>query len=554
MRVVFDSISRFFSRLAFIFICIVLPFSNSFAGLTVGTAVTHPLRSVTESENFSIGVDELGSSLISEGRLLELGLDLSTFTSPLSRYELDYLQSILSRDATDVSEWQADISSRGTQDAAQWKLQRFSDAVDDIAGMTHEIIDTAVSGSYSSEDIITARGETLATIQAFWPTAIIDPTSPESIKTFLATNSVLSSTTFASSREADAYIANSGGSSFDLTSFRSCYSNSDSISGGAENCSMSDGDWTSLNTLQVAAANDNFANITKYHLDTVFNADNSNYTIDLTDDTNLQYTQNCIAEANSNAWIDIKNCVTSATSQVAAKWKIYQISLGHDEITHPTSHLTISLYDRAVSAAGSPFLQNVLNAKPSYNLNNLRKHLEEYFRAQRLTDQSSDERFKLFPVNKVGFKDGLDSYNAWLSNSGFSTTALEQADHEVDDIVQAWEACRRSHDPTSGGRFVCMPSYSVWSAHATTRAAANIVQVRHNDFAGPRVYFETLMGEHINIQNFATANSTEFGWRDDNQNKDVTARVGWISSSGTYGFLNIDAPNSPQIGALVRRL
>ena len=48
----------------------------------------------------------------------------------------------------------------------------------------------------------------------------------------------------------------------------------------------------------------------------------------------------------------VKSCIGSATAQVAAKWKIYQISLGTDNATHPLADLTKTLYDRAVNAPG----------------------------------------------------------------------------------------------------------------------------------------------------------------------------------------------------------
>lgn len=528
--------------------------ASAMAGLAVGTTTAKsPLRGVSAVENFSIGVDELRSGQLSRERMQDLGLDLSAFSQPLTSYELDYIRLSLSTTATDVSQWQADINGLGAQQAAQWQLLRFSNGVDDITEMTHAMIDAAVGNSYSSQDIIAARNETLATIQTFWTTASLDPSSPSSIRSFLATNTLLSSVAFASDDEADAYIAHADRSQFTLPVFRSCYDSGDSLTGGAGRCLIRHNDWNSLQSLQMAAADDNTTAITKTQLDAVFTADNATYTIDLTESTNLHYVQNCITSLNVNSWANMKSCVSDAVPKVAAKWKIYQISLGYDNTTHPTSDLTVSLYDRAVSDSGSPFLQEILDAKPSYTMATLRKNIGDYFSAQRVTDQSSDDSFKLFPVNRAGFKDGLNSYNAWQANSGFSVATVQSIAAE-EDIVRVWEACRRSHDSVSGGYYRCTTSYGAWSARATTQAANNIVQVRHNDFSGPRVYFETLMGVQVNLQDFAKEHSTRFRWYDENRAVNQESRIGWISSSGSYGFLNIEATSSPPIGVSIQKL
>lgn len=211
-------------------------------------------------------------------------------------------------------------------------------------------------------------------------------------------------------------------------------------------------------------------------------------------------------------------------------------------------------HDRAVSDNGTAFLQDILDARPSLSISNLRTTLSSYFTANSITDQSSDNDFKLFPVHKAGFKDTLTSYNAWVNNSGFSVSTVDNAS---EDIVRVWEACRRSRDTTSGGSTTCTPSYSTWAARAAARAADDIYQVRTNDFQGPRVYLETLMGITVNLQNISTAYLTEFRWNDHTNGTQRQGRFGWTSSSGSYGFLNQDGnyiAESPPIGGLMEKL
>lgn len=545
---------RYLSKIIFLVFALTLPISGSFAGLTVGTIATKPLKQVSSGENFSIAADELDASTLSESRMLEIGLDLSAFNSPLLDYELDYIRSILTTGATEVSTWQSDLANKGSQEAAQWKLGRISDETDNSSELSFAMIDAAVGGSYSSNAIISARGETLSTIQTFWSSGSITTSSPASIKTYLATNATLSNTAFASANEADAYVANADNANFTVANFSSCFSNSDSITGGANTCSVTNAQWSAFSNLQTAVTDNTTANITKANLDAVFGVDNSSYTIDLSDNANLQYTQNCITGVSANSWTNIKSCVTAATLKVAAKWKVYQISLGTDNATHPSSDFTVSLYDRAVSDNGTAFLQDILDARPSLSISNLRTTLSSYFTANSITDQSSDNDFKLFPVHKAGFKDTLTSYNAWVNNSGFSVSTVDNAS---EDIVRVWEACRRSRDTTSGGSTTCTPSYSTWAARAAARAADDIYQVRTNDFQGPRVYLETLMGITVNLQNISTAYLTEFRWNDHTNGTQRQGRFGWTSSSGSYGFLNQDGnyiAESPPIGGLMEKL
>lgn len=536
--------------LIFFVLCIVAtPITASFAALIVGTARdTKVMSAVGTNQLFEIGVEELTASTLTESRMLELGLDISNFNSPLLDYELAYLLTILSASAADVSEWQADIGSKGSQEAAQWKLNRFLDDTDNTSALTFAMIDTAVGGGYSSSAMITARGEDLSTIQTFWSGASIDTSSPASIKTFMATNATLSSNIFASANEGDAYLLNADNANFTIANFSACYSSSDSITGGASTCSITNAQWSSVNLLQAAVTDNSSTNITKANLDTAFGIDNSSYGVDLTVGSNLEYTQNCIKGVSANSWSNIKSCVTSATAKVAAKWKMYQISLGTNTADHPISDFTVALYDRAVSDNGTGFLQDVIDARPSLSLTNLRNDLSTYFSANSITDQSSDTDFKQFPVNKAGFQNAMTSYNAWVANSGFSVSSV---DNSSEDIVRVWEACRRSLDTTSGGSATCTPSYATWAARAADRAANNIVQVRNNDFSGPRIYYETLMGVVFNIKTIATVTVTQFSWNDHTDGTLRQYAIGWTSSSGDYSFFNqggMTIAMSPPIG------
>ncbi|MCE2517468.1 MAG: hypothetical protein J4F41_06465 [Alphaproteobacteria bacterium] len=264
-----------FVRFAFMIGILLAVIAPVQAGMTVGVLTSNPVRGVGTEENFAIGIDELTADSLTESRMLDLGLDLSNFNSPLLDYELSYLRSILSSNATTVADWQSDIGNKGSQEAAQWKLERISDETDNSTELTHAMIDAAVGAPYSSSAIISARGEDLSTLQTFWSTASFDTSSPSSIKTFIATSVLLSNTVFASSAEGDAYVANADSANYSVANFSACYASTDSISGGANTCSITSSQWTAFDALHTAVTDNSTTNITKANLDAVFGADNS---------------------------------------------------------------------------------------------------------------------------------------------------------------------------------------------------------------------------------------------------------------------------------------
>ena len=539
---------KFFLR--WLTILIALMPVAAYAAFAVSTLSPNKPRGATSDENFQITVDDLSADTVTETQLRDLGLDLSAFNDPLLEYELAYLKSILSTNAASKDEWQSDIGNKSTQDAAQWKLGRVSDGTDNESEITFAMIDAAIGGSYSSSEVASARSATLSDIQTFWTTASINTTSVISLKTFMATSALIGSVEFASYLAADSYLAHSDKSNYSVANFNACYNHSDSITGGANTCSISYSNWSVVDTLFTSVNDNSSTNVTKANLDTLFGIDNSSYSLDLTYSPNLQYTQDCIITLTSESSSSIKSCVTSATQKAAAKWKVYQISRGHDNTTHPLTDLDVQLYDRATSDNGSAFLQNLFDARPSYAISNMRSQIRSYFPANSITDTSSDTAFKQFPVVKVGFKNQMTSYTNWLANTGFSVSTV---DNSSEDIVRVWEACRRSLDTTSGGSGTCTPTYATWAARAADRASNNIVQVSHNDGEGIRTYYETLMGITYNIKNIATAHSTEFEYLDAN-NTSRTRRIQWISSAGHYSFwYNVNATTSPPTGAQIEK-
>ncbi|MGC6485023.1 MAG: hypothetical protein ACON4P_05055 [Candidatus Puniceispirillales bacterium] len=492
------------------------------------------------------------NNTLSQADLESIGLDLAALGSPIRPWQLENLSSILSTSATAISDWQTTITNFNTPAAARWKIGQVAagNSGHEDSDIDNDLLDTAIGSSFSSATAFSAAAGTSAS--GFAAATVFDNlTAPDNNAPNIQ-SSLLSYIGFTNAQYAG-WNNNSDKTNFSVADFNACFASNDPLTGGSSTCTITNANWTDLNTILTAATDNATASLTQAALDDLFGISGSSYSIDLSDSVNLAYVQECIVDLDGPTSTSISACVTGSTAQVAAKWKIYQIALGTDNATHPTTDLTAGLYDRAVNQT-SGFLQDVLDAKPSFSLTDLQAALSSYFTNNGLTDQSSDDAFKLFPVSRVGFRESLTSYNQWVLNSGFSVGAVNNAS---EDIVRVWEACRRSLDNLSGGTGTCNPTYAQWRDRAADRAANNIIQVRSNDYfhgvnSGPRVYTETLMGITINLHDVSTRDSTQWQWTDQNGNSQ-TERHGWVTGNGSYAFWYGGLAESPPIGALLTR-
>ena len=503
--------------------------------------------------NFETLKDDLAdNTTLTVSQLESIGLDLSSMPNPVTNWHLDYLSSALDQDALLTSAWQSTIDQFNTQTAALWKIgQVAAGASGHLPGdLTPAIINIAIGNDFDSNTLMTARSSASASNFA-GNTSFTNLTPPNN--TASNVKSELLSYVGFTDAQYTAWNSNSDKSSFTVSSFNACFASSDTLTGNANACTISLSDWNTINTL-VTAVNDNQTSaITEAAINDLYGLDNSTYSINLGDSVNMAYVQDCLFALNPAYSGNIKTCINNATRQEAAKWKIYQISLGQDNTTHPLTDLTTGLYDRAVNSS-SGFLQNLFDANPNYSLTNLRGGLRSYFPNNSITDESSDDAFKLFPVSRVGFRDGLTSYNNWIATTGFS---VSDVDNSSENIVRVWEACRRSLDTLSGGAAMCNPTYAQWKTNAENRAANNIIQTRANDAFtgrtdGPRVYTETLMGIVINLHNVSVRDSTQWQWTDQNGNSQTSSH-GWVTSNGSYAFWSTSLANSPPIGSLLTK-
>ena len=500
----------------------------------------------------SLKEDIADNATLTQSQLESIGLDLTTLGTPISTWQLQYVSNVLDADADAIADWQTTITNYNAQNAALWKVGQVAAGVTghQSSEITNVLLDTAVGSGFSSTDALAVVSD--RTVPGFTADAsFTNLAAPNNTATNVKAQ--LLSYVGLSTAEYDEWNSNPDSANYTLADFNACFTSNDPLTGGPNTCSISNSNWSSLSNLTAAVIDNSTSGMTEVAIDALYSIDNSSYDVNLNDSVNLSYVQNCFSNLTLVTSITLKSCVANSNEQVAAKWKIYQISLEADNTSHPITDLTPSLYDRAVNNS-SGFLQDILDARPSYSLDNLRSALAGYFTANSITDQSSDDAFKLFPVSRVGFRDGLVSYNSWVSNTGFS---VDTVDNSSEDIVRVWEACRRSLDSLSGGSGSCSPSYSDWRARAEDRASNFIIQVRSNDYfhgvnSGPRVYPETLMGMTINLHSLSSRDSTYWQWLDQHGNSQTTQH-GWTTGNGSYAFWYGGLDTSPPIGALLTR-
>ena len=500
----------------------------------------------------SLKSDLADNTTLTVAQLEDLDLDISALGSPVRSWQLEYLSSILDQNAGTISVWQNTISTFSMQDAALWKIGQIASGASGHAAsdMTPLLMDTAIGDNFDSQSLM-AIGSSASAPNFAGDSGFVNLSPPNNT----ATNVKAQLLTYIgfTDDQYTAWVGNPYRSTFTATTFNNCYASTDALTGSGNACSISLSQWNAIQTLVTAVSDNQSSSVTETAINDLYAIDNASYTINLGDAVNMSYVQNCLFALDPVHSGNIRTCVGNATGQMAAKWKIYQISLGQDNTTHPLTDLTVSLYDRAVNT-NSGFLQTLFNANPTYTLTNLQSALRPYFTNNALTDQSSDDAFKLFPVSRVGFRDSLTSYNNWLNNAGFSVSAV---DNSSENIVRVWEACRRSLDNMSGGTGLCAPTYAQWKVNAENRASNNIIQTRVNDAflgvdTGPRVYTETLMGIRINLRDVSTRDSTVWQWTDQYGNSQSSTH-GWVSDNGHYSFWSTSLANSPPIGSLLTR-
>jgi hypothetical protein len=322
-------------------------------------------------------------TLTSADLLTDLGLSLSSssLTDPISAWQLDYLESVLSTTSgTAKATWQTTLDNYNAASANAWYLWKIAAStatsgtyatsnatyqVFNLAGVDTGLTGTAsacsVGGSVVSGVTCATLGVTntqiAANIRSSGFTAAPASTAMRNFLTEAA--GFADGTTYADVNTATATnswsiadyktATNSSGwtnSSADNTAFGSCKTSTNSATGGASSCSATNAEWTSI-AATIAAAADSSTDISSADATNILSAVSvtAHSFFDSSDTVMMGYLNHCISGA-SDAVDAVANCVSAGTdgtggiTEAVLKNKVTAFKLGKIAASNSGSYTT----------------------------------------------------------------------------------------------------------------------------------------------------------------------------------------------------------------------
>lgn len=313
--------------------------SAAYAGFAVGSiGSAKGLKATPSTDVFGNSLDNLILGQLSTEDLDSAGIDYSACgSSPLPAYVLDYLETILSQDAEDTSNWQSDVDgiSDCDFDAAVWQVGEANDNNSAATVVTASILDEIVNDDGYVNALLAANSSTdISDIQALFPNALASVTA-SSVKTMVAETVV----GFASQAEATAFLANSDKANFTVTTFNACYTSSNSNTGGASSCTITNSSWSSIQTAQNIADNASSSTLTAANVTDLLALEGAtlNANISTSNSKHLDYLTDCISGA-ADATSQLATCNTGFDNATFTKFEIHKIVEGD----YGVSDLTVS--------------------------------------------------------------------------------------------------------------------------------------------------------------------------------------------------------------------
>ena len=318
--------------------------SAAYAGFSVGSiGSAKGLKATPSTDVFGNSLDNLILGQLSTEDLDSAGIDYSACgSSPLPSHVLDYLETVLSQDAEDTSNWQSEIDaiSDCDFDAAVWQVGEANDGDAAVTVVTASLLDDIVGTDGYTNAILGANSSTdISDVQALFPSALATITA-SSVKTMVAETVV----GFSSQAHANAYNSNSDKANFTRVNFEACYDSTDSQTGGAGSCTMTSSGWTSLQAVINIASDNSSSDLTAANVSDILAMDNTtsaSASLDTSSSLHLDYLTQCI-DGSSNVVADLNSCANGFTVPKANAYKVGQIIAGGDS-DYPQSDLTSSL-------------------------------------------------------------------------------------------------------------------------------------------------------------------------------------------------------------------
>lgn len=388
------------------------------------------------------------NTTVTQADLVSLGLDLTSLGSPVEDWQIDYLNTQLSDNATLVSDWQTTINGFNKQTAALWKINLVASGASGHpdSHITNYLLNNAIGSSFSAATVFNVGSSKSAS--GFAGAAAFDNLTSPSNTAANVKSELLSYVGFTTAQYNN-WDNNSDKANFTLADFIECFENTETArSGGSNNCTVSSSAWSTQSTYL-----SNFASAKQDVAD--------NTTLTLAQLTDIGLTTGALGDSPVATWklqylgtqlstsagliSDWQTTIDAFDNASAAQWKVGQVAAGVSG--HSDSDITTALLDLAIGSSFSS--SSVLGVGNSTTASG--------FAGDSLFDNlvspnNSASNIKSNLLSYIGFTTA--QYNAWDNNS-------DKTSFTVGNYVSCFN---NTEDNRSGGSNACTVTASYWSS------------------------------------------------------------------------------------------
>ena len=399
------------------------------------------------------------NTTVTASNLTGIGLSLDQLGTPLEDWKIDYLNSILSDNATLVSDWQTTINSFDIQLAALWKIDQVASGATghSDSDINILILDSAIGNNFDSSTLLGTNSS--ASASGFAGTSdfdnLTDPSNTAAnVKSYLLTYAGYTSAQYTS------WNSNSDKANFTSTNFVSCFDNTeDNRSGGSNACTVTASYWTTMSSV-LQLFTEAKQDVTDGNALTIKQLDD----IDLdtsslgSDDWKAAYL-GTLFDDNASTTSIWQTTIDNYDSTAASRWLIGKIAAGASG--YPTSLLTTSILDDAGMESG-------LISTVGTSLADLKTGMT----SSGISTPATVTEINDYVVSK-GFNDTSQTYadmnsatsNGWtvanykLAKGVSSSDWTNTNDHKI-----AFDSCKLSTSGTASPAGTCSITHSAWDA------------------------------------------------------------------------------------------
>ena len=277
-------------------------------------------------------------------------VDLDTSSIDLTDSNvIDYLalqfSTLESSTTTQPSQLTSYVVGATATNVALWKIGKMvSDSTNHpSSGLTEALIDNAIGNSFSTSDTLALDStKTISTLRtALSSSGLGSSPTASAVQDWVGTH-----VGFASAASFTAYLANSDSSNFTLSNWSSCYSSTQSTTGGAGSCTLTNSNWSSFASA-IAAVSDTSQDITASDATNILSAASvtAHSFFDSSNAVMMGYLNNCIS-GQSDAVDAVVNCVSSGSggsggiTEAVLKKNVTAFKLGKIAATNSGTYTT----------------------------------------------------------------------------------------------------------------------------------------------------------------------------------------------------------------------